>query len=391
MKDYFVNAIIKMQNYYLDQIQNNEVASSLTISEHEMMHKAALEGMQFEATRDHTAVYIENIFKIIEQWGRAAEWITLLEDSVQLNYSQPVHLINVRNNLGRLYYLRRNFDDALSWHHQALSLAHTYSPLHVAISKRHICHCYINLKEIDMAEKYALEALHFFQEGHYDPQQEAIIYNALGLIYINRQAYALAQEKLEKAANLWQKAKNPTQLAKTYINLGVAAFNQNLLDMALDCYQKATHILNDLSHSIDWLRAMNNMSNIYYEKKDFERSEAILHQTLVKSNTIEGVFHIKGSLNHNMGNTLLALKRLGEAEIYLKNGLRCWQQANDEFEAGYTTGVLGELYEKRQMTEASIAANETAIAYLTKFKSEPRADQLIKTYTEAINRMKHAR
>lgn len=117
--------------------------------------------------------------------------------------------------------------------------------------------------------------------------------------------------------------------------------------------------------------------------KELPAAEVTFRQGVTTAQKLQGMFHLRGSLTHNLGNTLLALGRLVEARGYLEKSIVLWQQANDPIEQANSMGTLGELFEAQLGWVSAVSCYEQALDLLAAYPDHSWAQKLVTQFQVA--------
>lgn len=383
-KDIFKAAILNLQQEYADVINAGESKADSAHKDHPLMMQAAENGLRFPELWEQTAVYIYAIFSAIERWGEWAEWTPILEEGKSILADKPQSYLSIIYWLGHVYYLNRNFEDALVLLTDALAIAkHHNSPFIPQIQQR-LCTIHLAMGAGDAAKVMGTEALAQCQKHKHSKTLMAVIHNTLGLVALQTNEAEEAIGYFKTAVSLWQKQDSLTQLSRTESNVGVAYFQLSQFDNAIIYFKRALSHLAHIESPVDRLKTKNNLASIYYMQEKYAQSEKVLVDAIEESHQLAGMYHLRGSLNHNLGNTLLALNRFGEAKIYLSNSLDLWEMANDMLEAANTYDTLGELYQEKKAFMKAILHYERAIDLAKEQLPNPQADAIIENSEREI-------
>jgi tetratricopeptide (TPR) repeat protein len=383
-KDIYKAAILKAQQKYTDVTGGGERAADRLRAEHASMKLVAEEGLRFPELWRQTAVYIYTIFHAVERWGEWSEWTLILEEAKVILTDKPRLLLKIEYWLGHIYYLHRNFEDALTVLTNALAMAKQVNSQITPLIQQRLCNIYLAMEKCDAAKLMGTEALAYCHQPEQDAALTAAIYNSIGLVAMQMNEVEEAVDYFQTAVSLWKKQKSLTQLSRTETNLGVAYFQLSYFDNAIIHFKSALVHLKQLNSPVDRLKTINNLASIYYMQAAYKKSEDILMNAIVESRELTGIYHLRGSLNHNLGNTLLALNRFGEAEVYLNNSLHLWQIANDRLEAANTHDTLGELFQAKKAFAQAIVHYQQAVAFAKAYPENHRANNLIQNCEREI-------
>jgi len=343
--------------------------------------QAVADGLAFAATQEEAARLAVDTAVTIERWGVWAEWLSLLETAVALDLPPGVkaHLLLVQ---GRSCFLNRSFDDALRLQEAALALAEAHQLTHLmALARFHLTNTYLGSKAYAQARQHGAAALRLLLPA--PSATLASLFTTLGLLELETGDYAASEAQLQQALALWSGLSQPTQMARTCLNLGLLYQRQDRLEKARACYELAYAVLAPTASEVDKLKVLNGLGILHYSLKELPQAEVVFRQGMVAAQEMKGLFHLRGSLTHNLGNTLLALGRWEESRFYLEKSIRLWQQADDEIEQANSVGTLAEWYEQREEWETAVACYDEALALLDAYPDHRWAQHLAAMFRTA--------
>ena len=357
----YINAIKRAQNNYLLLFEKGELAAEAVRSEHDLILKIAIEGFEQSEVQAQTANFVFKIFHIIERWGEWPQWQSVLEDAQDLFKNNSSEWMKIKYWLAQICYFYRNFEDALDMLKELYPKAQNGKPRFAALISLALCNTYLAKGNVEIANQYGERALRFFPTDSMDLVAAAIL-NSLGLVAIQANDPKTAISHFEKAIKIWHEHQEITLLSRGETNLGAAFFQLSEYENATKCFEKAHTHLDFLNRPVDTLKAVNNLASIYYMQENFTQAVDVLMAAIEKSRHLHGIYHLRGSLNHNLGNALLSLKRFGDAEVYLMNTLQLWDRANDPKEKLFTIETLGELFQESERFEQAIQFYSEAVS-----------------------------
>ncbi len=347
----------------------------------EAIWQAVADGLTIASVQAEAARLAADAGPILEEWGIWPDWLPLLETAVTLHLPPEVQgpLLLIQ---GRSYFLHRSFEDAIRVQEAALALvtAQELEPLQ-AQAHYQLSNAYLGKKAYAAARRHGTAALRLLL-----PRPSALlaaVFTTLGLIELETGNYAASEGQLQQALALWSGLNQPTQLTRTCLNLGVVYQRQNRLDRTRACYELAYAVLAPTASVVDKLRVLNGLGTLHYMLKERSQAEAIFRQGLAAAQELSGVLHLRGSLTHNLGNTLLALERWEEARFYLEKSIRLWQQVNDEVEQANSVGTLGEWHELRGEWTTAVAHYHEALSLLAQYPEQQWAQHLVAQFRTA--------
>ena len=347
----------------------------------EVVWQAVADGLAFAATQEAAAWLAIDTAVTIERWGVWAEWLPLLETAVTLNLPPDVkaHLLLVQ---GRTDFLNRSFDDAAHLQETALALAEAHQFTHLtALAHFHLTNTYLGSKAYAQARQHGAAALRLLLPA--PSTTLASLFNTLGLLELDTGDYAASEAQFQQSLALWAGLDQPTQMARACLNLGAVYQRQNRLERTRACYELAYAVLATTASEVDKLKVLNGLGTLHFSLKELPQAEAVFRSGVAAAQEMPALFHLRGSLTHNLGNTLLALGQWEESRFYLEKSIRLWQQANDEIEQANSIGTLAEWYEQRQEWATAVTHYDEALALLETYPDHQWAQHLAALFRAA--------
>ncbi|HRQ38832.1 MAG TPA: tetratricopeptide repeat protein [Chloroflexota bacterium] len=350
-------------------------------AQQEAVWQAVAAGLASVPAQPEAARLAAELIPTMERWGRWLEWLPLLETAVTLDLPPDLHgrLLLAQ---GRIYFLNRNFSDAIRVQEAALALAETHQLGELAaLAHYHLCNAFLGGKQYNQARAHGVAALALLS-----PTQAVTVascHTSLGLIELETGSFAASEAQFQQALARWSLLPEPALYARTWLNLGAVYFRQSRWAEAKRCYEQAEGILAATASVVDRLKVLNGLGTLHYVTGAYREAEAVFRQGLAVARPLPGLFHLRGSLTHNLGNTLLALQRWGEAQLYLEKSITLWQQANDEVEQANSTGTLAELYEQQGEWDTAVACYDAALRLLAAYPDHQWAQKLITNFQTA--------
>ena len=134
-----------------------------------------------------------------------------------------------------------------------------------------IGNCFLNLSQLDEAQKHYTEALAKAQRLK-NEEAEANALGNLGLVYADKGDLDGALEYHQKALAIDQKIANPLGQANALCNLGIVYFQKGDLDKALENYNKVLDIHKKIPNPLSEANALGNMGLVYQDKGDLDKA-----------------------------------------------------------------------------------------------------------------------
>lgn len=350
-------------------------------SQHKSIWQAVDAGLSHDLVQAETVDFAVDLMPLLERWGVWPEWLALLEraETVVLTPELKVRLLLAKC---RLYVLNRNFGDAIHGLEIALSLAENNRLVNLAaLAHFGLANAYLGNKKHDSALSHGTKALELLSPTQIT--KRAALYNSLGLIELEKQEFASSEQRFQQALALWYEVDELTQLARTYLNLGVVYQQQHYWDKAKRCYEQARTALAPTASLVDKLKVLNGLGMLHYMTQSLSEAEATFREGVTTANQLQGMYHLRGSLTHNLGNTLLALGRWVEARLFLEKSVGLWQQANDGLEQANSLGTLGELFAAQGEWDLATSYYNKALYFLSEYPNHPWAQKLLAEFESA--------
>lgn len=334
----------------------------------------------------HTAAEVAaQSFPLVERRVYWREWIPLLEEvlkqCVQVPEERPL-TFKLLTQLGQLYRLDQQLTKALSLYHQAEAMAHQLGDKQL-VAQAHfgLSSAYWENRQHDQAEAFGLMALTGFDDWPASDKWVAATLNTLGLTAYARGDFILAEQRLAGSVTRWRRVEQPTETARTLRNLATALQAQRKFEAALFCYHEAAHLLADTVSDREKLSVQVALGTLYYEMARYSDAEAAFRQANSPALQASADTYYRALAAQALGNVLLALNQLDEAEGYLRHSIELWQQIDDKVRLGNTIGILAELLVVKGQAEAALPFYETAITMLAAYPHDAYASFLLADFT----------
>lgn len=161
---------------------------------------------------------------------------------------------------------------------------------------------------------YYFESLKLYDEAG-DQSGKAAVLGNLGIIYTDRKDFQEALDYLNQALEIKLKY-DPDQVAKNYINIGVALEGTGDSTKALKFYFKGLEAAQKVADKIDMSTAVNNIGSWYYYKRKYSEAKPYLQQAVnlcFDENDDAGVAWAMA----NLANCYIAEKNFDSSYYYL--------------------------------------------------------------------------
>ena len=376
---HFREGIAANLTYWQEQIERLTDAGAHTFIEEQANLILAVElGLALPATQVKTAELLLLAYRFIERCGYWQRWLTVFEKATAVDSERPPLLTaRLLNRQGQLSRLLQQTERAMTLHQKAERIAQD------AGNPQALAEIWFNLsidhwqcRDYEQADAYGQQALHIFRTLPDGQRWQASMLNTLGLISLHRDRLAEAQERLQQSIALWRPFDEPTELARVLNNLANTCLEQGHLEAALHYYQEALAHLAPTGSALDRAEVLINLGALYFKWGQYDKSEIALRQADSPAVRRSGYFRLRALLAQNLGNTLLNLEQVAEAEKYLRQSLALWQQLGDELMLANTVGTLAEALAAQGQIETAAAHFDNALQLLDKFPTNRWAQSL---------------
>jgi tetratricopeptide (TPR) repeat protein len=267
------------------------------------------------------------------------------------------------NQLGSLYRRERRLDDALAVHNQAEELGRALDDaMLVAQAQLGLGRVYRWRGQYDLADQYANQALTAFSAPDISLQYAAHAYNLSGVIALGRGNYEVAATQLSEACDLFRKAMEPIELARSEVNLCEPLARLGRIDEALELLEEAAAIFTQYSHQLERARLYVNLGFLHYSRDDLVEAEAAFRKAYTPNLRQFGPIYQRSQIESNLGNVLLLQGHIEQARTYFLSAVagfrlvdsRTWL-ANSLDGLADTTLAAGDRQEAISLYEEALA------------------------------------
>lgn len=228
------------------------------------------------------------------------------------------------------------------------------------------------------AERYSQRALDILVDVEgVDQSLVAWILNTLGKVSQVNGKYDSAQEYYSRSLALWRTMKDETGLVRALMDLATNFRHIGQLDEAIALYKQAEELVSSTTNELDKTMVRINLGATYYDKKEFSLAEETFRKAYSLYLRKAGDLRMRAMLTVNLGNVLLELDRLGEAESFLRQSIELWEEIDDDLNLANSLGTLGEVLAKYGDLENAIPLFDEALTLFKEFPTHPLAIQAV--------------
>ena len=270
------------------------------------------------------------------------------------NYEKPLNLYfldkdnsisEAYNNIGVVYKLMGEYQQALTYHQKALSEANQQlDQSNISNTLHFIGSLYWNISQYDSSLFFYQKALDIKKKIN-DLKGQAVILNNIGLVYKDRGYFQKALEYHQEALNINTQINHKKEIGKTYNLIGNVYLQINNIDHALNFYTRSLNLRESINDLEGIAQSQKNIALVYRRNNDNKRALDFMKKSLLNYNKIGNKVHIASCLNH-IGNIYRKTNMLDLAlENYL-NALKLRQEVGDQSQIAKSLNNIGLIYDE---------------------------------------------
>ncbi len=268
-------------------------------------------------------------------------------------------------NLGLVYRIRGDLDEAEAMHRKALEIHKELGWLEgMANQYGSLGLIYCTGGDLDKAQEMHRKALEIYEKlGHREAM--AIQYGNLGSVYRIRGDLEKAEEMHRMALEIAEQAGRIEAMANQYGNLGLIYQDRGDLGEAEAMLGKALEIYEQLGHLESMAGAYGNLGLIYSARGDLDQAEA-MHRKALEINEELGLCGGVAAQYGNLGNIHFSGGDLDKAEEMYRKSLEINEQFGLREGMANQYGNLGSVFEQRGDRKQARALWEKSLALFQK-------------------------
>lgn len=279
---------------------------------------------------------------------------------------------NIYSSLGSISYARGNFHEAINHYEQSRKMRiRQGNMLRAAQTENNIANAYYNVARYDMAIEYYQKALPVFEKFKYSAGI-ASIYNGMAVIYFDQKLYDKSLENHLKKLEISRSTGNIREVGNTLNNIGnvyakmtydsiagmlgpdyeyiIALLKTDkyleMYSVALDYYNQAMQIREDLNDRQGLLSTMGNIGILYMHAGRLETSMEYLEKAMLISREMNNINELARVLMR-IGQVNALKGKYDTAIRYLKQSLDYALQADTRTLMEEIYRILSLVYEKK--------------------------------------------
>lgn len=208
---------------------------------------------------------------LYQRMNRQQDALMYFLKASRLNEEIGAHL-NMSNNyrnLGRFYYFQKNYDKSLEYFNmakdilpepiEAKSLAIIYSGLGSIYSNDGFAGF-----DLELAQSQYFSALALFQDAR-DSSNIALSYNNLGLVFEQSEKHQQAVNYYQKSLDIKELLGNKKGILVTCLNIGNVLKKDGDYTRSLNYYEKGTLLAKELNDELNYLHLLSNIVDVKME------------------------------------------------------------------------------------------------------------------------------
>lgn len=388
---FFVRQLLVVLEHWQQQAATQEkgVLDRLDAGRQNLFHIVNM-GLEHAQTQTAAASLSLAVFPLVEQRGYWPEWIPVLEQAIGWQAGEVSTLLfNLHNRLGQLYRWDRRIEEAIGAHQTAEAIAKQLADDHaLANAWFNLSEDYNQIRGFEEAEKYGLLALAAFKELAVEDKWLAAVYNSLGTNALNKGHLETAETRLRQAVTLSRQLDDPVRLARIIINLANTLRASQKFDEALLHFEEAGEILGERGRTPDHISVQIALGGLYNDLDRLADAETAYRNALSPEFDHLGYTFYQAFALQGLGNVLLRMGRLEEAEPILENAVTYWQELNYDVYQANSLGTLAETAAAQQDLKRAVVLYKQAIALVENCQDDPFGQTLLKELTDQLQEVK---
>ncbi len=270
------------------------------------------------------------------------------------------------NYIGQNYYVKADYDKALSYDLKALELNQKigFKP-GVAKNLGNIGNVYTIRNENALAMQYFQKGLKMDEEIG-DKKHQGIALGNIGILFSNQSNYARALEYYFKALKINEENDDKVNIATNLINIGIIYKNQGNYQKSLEHYFKALKLTEEVSNTSSSAATLSNIGTVYKLEDSLDRALDYYERALAKAKEAGHKKFVTINIG-NIGEVKVKQHQFVEALHYFDEAIRLNTEYGFKSSLAYNYSAKGECYLVMARTVGQAMQNsKQAIGYLEK-------------------------
>ncbi|RKS03513.1 tetratricopeptide repeat protein [Flavobacterium sp. 102] len=186
-------------------------------------------------------------------------------------------------------------------------------------------------------------------------------YASLGVIFSQESNYYAALENYQKALHIYQEIDQKNSVSKAYNNIGVVYKSQGNKIKALEYFEKALKIQKEIGEPTVPV-TLTNIGVIHFEQNNLTKAISYYNQAekiFKYSDNLRGY----ALLNNYLGDYYKKQNNLAKAIVYYNQALTMYESLQNKFGASLALYNLGQLYYEQNQYDESMNFATKSLAY----------------------------
>ncbi|MBD3351314.1 MAG: tetratricopeptide repeat protein [Candidatus Lokiarchaeota archaeon] len=257
-----------------------------------------------------------------------------------------------QNNIGHLYNLKSEYENALKHYKEALKTAKEIENHKAQASfLSNIGSIYVKTGDLDRALEYFKKALKLC-ETLGDARCKSIRLNNIGEIYRRKGEYKTAIEKYKDALKLDEKTGDIKSKSTRLNNIGMIHKLKGEYDIAMRYYEESLKICEHLGDLKGMATQLNNMGTIYYVKGEYNQAIRNFERTMVLFDKL-GQKAEKTTILNNIASLYNQQGKTDKALEFFKRSLIMAEEIGDIAQIAHRNWWIGVIYKKKGLINTS--------------------------------------
>lgn len=272
--------------------------------------------------------------------------------TVLLKAAEDTGKVKLLNKAGQTLLLMNEFDKAISFGKQSLTLSTTLHYINGMAAARQVMGSSFLMKgEYAEATKSTEKAIELWKQTT-DKGSTANSYNQMARIYIMQGNYPLTLNNMYRALELYEQAGNKKGMGNMNNNIGIVYIDQKRYDEALPRFIKALQLYDEIGDSLARHHPYNNLGNIYIEKGNYKEAIKNYENALRLRRQLGDKYEISVVLS-NLGICYQDLKDYTKAEEYYTESLKLSRELDLKEQTGvYLSNLASVRMLQKRFSEA---------------------------------------
>ena len=332
----------------------------------------------------------EEVTQTTQQHGYAAIWSAILANLTGKFHNHPLHYCQLLNRLGTVYSQCQQPEEAINSHEQAMEIATKHNAtIEIAEAYFGLALAHYHAQSYLESIEHSQLACQIFEKNVAQPNRKlAAALNLYGLTKQKVNDLEDSIKALNNACDIWSQLDLKPEWVRTLNNLAIAYRQAGNIDKAISCYQKANPLLQMFDSRLDQALVAISESRLYFVLGDYAKAESILVRVDIAYLKRAEQFLYRAFILNNLGQVLIKLDRLEEAQTFIEDSIQDWKHINHETELANTISGLGKLYEmKKDFNQARHLYLQALSLTENRPKEHVRANKIYKSTLESLTQL----